>query len=93
VRAARGGDLDVKMRFEERKDGGDSGVEGEGFAVFVADRGGVNNRRSGGDGFERRGNVGVDPERPESVVEVEDDEGGERKCVLQGVGNRRRWRG
>lgn len=82
MRAARGGDGDVEVGFEVGKQAGDGRVEGECLAVFVADGGGVGGGRSGGgDGFEGRGDVGVDPEGPEGVVEVEDDEGGEREGV------------
>ncbi|CAH0025923.1 unnamed protein product [Clonostachys rhizophaga] len=52
------------------EDGGDVGVECEGLAEAVCGGGGV----LGGGWLEGRGDVAVDPEGPEGVVEVEDDE-------------------
>lgn len=57
---------------EELQDVGDVGVEGEVFAFAVGGEG------VGGVGLEGPEDVGVYPEGPEGVVEVEDDEFGER---------------
>ncbi|CAH0054862.1 unnamed protein product [Clonostachys solani] len=55
------------------EDGGDVRVEGEGLAEAVG--GGVLRVVvGGGGGLEGRGDVAVDPEGPQGVVEVEDDE-------------------
>jgi len=79
--AAGGGDFDVFFS-EGVEDGGDVVVEGVCFVRAIADgdrwAGGV------GDGFYRWVDVGVDPEGPEGVVEVEDYEFWEGKTVAEG---------
>ena len=72
------------------KDGRDGGVEGEvlGFVAVEHVRGARGGGGTGGRGFgEGWGDVRVDPEGPEGVVEVEDDEGGEREGVGECFGD------
>jgi hypothetical protein len=61
------------------QDGGHAGVEGEVLAVAVAHVGAGFAGAVGG--FEGRGDVRVDPEGPQRVVQVEDDEGGQGERV------------
>lgn len=64
------------------QDGGHALVEGVVLTIAVEHVGAA---VGGGGGFtgvgERGGRVRVDPERPQGVVEVEDEEGGEREGV------------
>lgn len=66
--------------FRREQDGGDVRVKGEGFAQPVDGFGVVVLS------FQGRGDVGVDPEGPEGVVEVEDDYSREGEAVGKGFG-------
>ena len=75
-RAGAAGDGDAHARARQGgQHGGHVVVEGEGLAEAVRGGGGL----AAAAGLQRRRDVGVDPEGPEGVVEVEDDERGERR--------------
>ena len=67
------------------EDRGDFGIKAKVFAVAVFHFGDVAGFfvGAGGGGFEGWGAVGVAPEGPEGVVEVENEDGGEGEVVVE----------
>lgn len=89
--------------FGGEENGGDVRVKGEGFAptitpsvsrrdVSVSGACGLDLPVNGFGvvvfGFQRRCDVSVDPERPERIVEVEDDDLGQREAIIEGFWGR-----
>lgn len=90
--------------FGGEEDGGDVRVEGEGFTPTgevsgQQERWFPSRVACGMDlpvdgfgvvvfGFQRRCDVGVDPEGPERIVEVEDDDLGQREAIIEGFWGR-----
>lgn len=83
MRPAREAHWDAEI-IRSAQDGGHALVEGVVLTVAVEHVGAA---AGGGGGFagdgERGGGVCVDPEGPQSIVEVEDEEGGEREGVSE----------